>query len=88
MLASKSLNYGELVPLHVTEKQLVYARTYFDEITVAMFNKDREVATFDFELPARFADAGLNANFGSMVQVNGNTVTVTVPPNAFDVLTN
>lgn len=83
-----SLIYGDMEVLKCTSKIFVYIRTYFDELTVAAFNKDTTARTVEFELPARYDGKKLKANFGSKVTVSGSKVTVELPATSFDIITN
>ena len=82
-----SLIYGDTHLLKTTDDQMVFARQYFDEWTIIVFNKSDKAATVSFELPAGFSPSGLNSQFGSKISINGGQVNLTLPGTSFDYLT-
>jgi cyclomaltodextrinase / maltogenic alpha-amylase / neopullulanase len=82
-----SLTYGDTEILHVSDKTFVLARDYFGEITISIFNKNRTATEISFDLPARFVDKNLMANFGGIVKKEGSKMTVKLEATSFDMLT-
>ncbi len=83
-----SLTYGDTELLEVSDKTFALARMYFDELTIAVFNKDDQERTIQLELPERYKRVKLNANFGGKVENEDAGISVTLPPRSFDYLTN
>jgi hypothetical protein len=65
-----------------------FARTYFDKIAVVIFNKSSVPRVIKVSLPDWFAGTSLKANFGSEFEKDGVKVSVTLPANSFEILTN
>lgn len=82
-----SLIYGDFHPLMVEEQAYAYARNYFEEWTIVLFNKSDEERELSLELPASFSEQTLNAEFGAEFNQQGTLMSVTVPANSFEVLT-
>lgn len=83
-----SMTYGDTEILTYDEKSLALARTWFDELSVAVFNKSRELKTITFELPERYAQTELSTYFDGKISREGARVSVELPPWSFDILTN
>jgi glycosidase len=81
-----SLIYGDTEMLYVSPTAFVIARDYFGELTVAVFNKSRQAQNIQFELPPRFAQKTLKANFLGKVNQTGTQVSVALPAVGFDFL--
>jgi cyclomaltodextrinase / maltogenic alpha-amylase / neopullulanase len=81
-----SLIYGDTEILSVSASTLALGRFYFEEATVAVFNKSDKPQKLRFELPARFEGAVLTSQFGNVAAQKGRTVEVELPPNSFDYL--
>ncbi len=79
--------YGDFQTLKVTDEVYVYARSYFDNQAIVFFNKAAEAQTITVDLPNRFAKAVFTTNFGSSMNVSNNSISITVKPFGFDVLT-
>jgi hypothetical protein len=65
----------------------VYARRYFNEITIVAYNKGSNDSSIRFKLPDDFGDTLLNANFGSVVQQQEGKITLILKPYSFEILT-
>lgn len=85
---SMSMIFGDFEPLCVKDNFYAYARTYFDEITIVVFNKSAEPAKVEFEIPDRFADVKLYGNFGADWDLTKNILTLELNGNSFEILTN
>lgn len=83
-----SLIYGDFHPLQVGDHDYAFARNYFDEWTIVLFNKSNEERDITVELPESFPDKTLRVEFGSDCSRDANTLTVTLPANSFEILTN
>jgi glycosidase len=82
------LTFGDYQLLSADEMTYAFARTYFDKIAVVIFNKSSVPRVIKVSLPDWFAGKSLKANFGSEFEKNGVKVSVTLPANSFEILTN
>ncbi|MEI6435153.1 MAG: alpha-amylase family glycosyl hydrolase [Bacteroidota bacterium] len=83
-----ALIYGDFKTLKVNEKSFVYIRSYFDQVVVVIFNKDKSSRKIDIELPTRYADLQLIANFGRKFDLAKGKITLTLEGNSFEILSN
>jgi len=83
-----SLTFGEFTPLITNDKVYAYARTYFDEITIVVFCKDKSLKNIKIKLPERFVNTELKADFGSNFELNKNVLNVEIGENLFEVIEN
>jgi len=81
-----ALTYGSFSTLQVTEKTYVFARQYFDEISIVFFNKDDKPATIEISLPDWMESRQFKANFGNDFKVNENKLSITLAPWSFEIL--
>lgn len=81
------LIYGNYIPLSSDDKTMAFARVYMGEAAVALFNNSREPRTITITLPASINTGGLSPNFGSEMSAEGRTMTVTLAPLSFEILT-
>lgn len=82
-----SLIYGNFTTLRLTDKTYAYARQYFDEISIVIFNKDNNLANFEITLPNWMGSPQLKANFGSSFRVNEGKLFITLAPWSFEIMT-
>jgi len=85
------LRHGQLISLHVSEQQYVYARKSPTGLVVVGLNNDTKPATIEFDVaPVGLTDGAVlvdqlgNAN---QVQVRNRTITVTMPARSGALLT-
>jgi glycosidase len=83
-----ALVYGDFTTLKVNEKVFVYLRSYFDKAVIVIFNKDKSSRKIEFELPARFHKASFIAQFGNKFVLENGKVSMELPGNSFEVITN
>ncbi len=83
-----ALMYGDFEELIQTDKQYVFMRKYFDQVAIVAFNKDPESTAVSIKLPKWIDSEALKAQFGSVVAAKGNTITLTLKGNGFEMLTN
>ena len=83
-----ALIYGDFKTLKVNEKNFVYMRSYFDKVVIVVFNKDKSSRKIDIELPERFSEVQLTANFGRSFTNEKGKLSVTVEGNSFEILSN
>ncbi len=82
------LIYGDFELLYMDKKTLAFARTYFDKIVIVVFNKMSKPLPLSFDLPERFENASLKANFGSQYNLDGTNLKIIMEGNSFEVLIN
>ncbi|KAA3598696.1 MAG: alpha-amlyase [Calditrichaeota bacterium] len=89
------LIYGDLEILECSDKTFVFARTYFDQISIVAFNKDSKSRKIRIKVPERFKGVPLNSNFGSVYGFMGRekaselrNLEIDLQPNSFEILTN
>ncbi|MDR4989009.1 MAG: alpha-amylase family glycosyl hydrolase [Bacteroidales bacterium] len=78
--------YGDFKTLKVSQNEYVYARSYFEEKALVLFNRDREARIISIELPERFTGITYEAQFGHPYIINGNVLEITMKPNSYEVL--
>jgi len=83
-----SITFGEFIPLIVNDKVYAYLRTYFDEIVIVVFCKDKSIKNIEIKLPERFAKAKLKANFGSDIKYKNNVLDVKIDDRLFEIIEN
>jgi glycosidase len=83
-----ALLYGDLHLLESPEHTMVYLRNYFDQTAIAAFNTSTEVVTVSVEIPAHFNIEKIKANFDNIVEINNRIISITLPPDSFEILTN
>lgn len=81
------LTYGDTEVLLADQDQLAFARTWFGELAIAVFNKSGQPATVTVNLPDRYAQSTLQTNFKGQFSKSGTQLTVELPPNSFELLT-
>ncbi len=79
--------YGEFNVLNISHDTYAYARTWFDKISVVVFNKSGDETEVLMELPDRFNGANLKSGFNSAYTISGNQLKVQMKPWSFEVLT-
>ena len=82
-----ALTYGDFHALQIEEKHYVYLRKYFEETAIVLFNKADQEQTLEIGLPEWVDAEDLEAHFGHSFTLKRNTLTVTLPPWSFEILT-
>jgi len=83
---SLALNYGHFEWLKVEDKQLVYARKYFDETAIVILNKEKTSKEIVFDLPLYVNLKAIKANFNSSFSIKDNKLTIKMKPYGFEIL--
>ncbi len=78
--------YGDFQPLSVDQWEYAYARSYFGEKAVVLFNRGNEVRTVVIDLPGRFAGIDYEAHFGHRFSIDGSQLTIDMEPNSYEVM--
>ena len=81
-----SLTYGDTEYIHQTGETFAFARMYFDEITIAAFNKSSQPKTIALTLPTGYKGVKLSPNFKGNLTQEGNQLMLTLPPASYEVL--
>ncbi len=82
-----SLTYGDFRFHTVGEDQLAYSRAYFEDQSIVVFNKADSAQEIDIQLRDEFDYTNLKAHFGHDFRVENGRLYVTLPSNAFEILT-
>jgi len=78
--------YGDFRTLLAEEHAYAYARSYFEQTGIVVFNKSREVKTITITLSPRLAKGAYTAHFRHEFSLEGTTLKLILPPNSFEVL--
>ncbi len=82
-----ALIYGNFIELHIEKDAWAYARNYFNEVAIVVFNRQTTPKTIEIDLPTILQNKQYIANFGQSFNVNNNRLSITIPANGFEVLT-
>ncbi len=83
-----ALMYGDFNPLLVTKMTYAYSRTYFGESAIVIFNRDSKPQTIDFKIPKNMMSLKFWENFGAKCNRELDKITIELPANSFEILTN
>ncbi len=78
--------YGDFQTLDVDQYFYAYARSYFDNKAIMLFNKSNESKTVTVVLPDRLTGAKYNAQFGHDFVINENVLEIVMEPYSYEVL--
>ncbi len=82
-----ALVYGDFNTLQVTEDVYAYARSYFDNHVMVVFNKSKEPQSVTLEIPERFVNESFKAHFGAGFEISEGSIKTEVAPNSFEIFT-
>jgi glycosidase len=82
-----ALLYGDSEVLHLTEKEMVVLRNYFDQTAILFINSSMEEREISLEVPERYHVDNLTDNFGHTHEIDGRVITLNLPPVSFEILT-
>jgi glycosidase len=82
-----ALIYGDYIPVHNEDGIYSYARKYFEEEALVIFNNNNEEKTIGIDLPDLMEFREMEANFGYGFEVNEGVLILTLPPYSFEILT-
>lgn len=83
---SMALMYGDFIELRLDETTWAYARNYFGDVVITVFNKNKEEKEIEVLLPKMMEDKEFKSLFGNNLTINDNILKVTVPENGVEVL--
>ena len=81
------LIYGDFIELYLTNTEWAYARNYFGEIVITVFNRNLEEKEIQIPLPKIMQDKKYETVFGSNFSIENGILTIKVKGNGVDVLT-
>ncbi len=79
--------YGDFNTLEASDEIYAYARTYFDNRAIVVFNKSNQSRTVTLDLPTWFRGVDYQVHFGAAANIETSRLEVSLPPNSFEVLT-
>ena len=82
------LIYGDIFILYSDKESMVYARKYFNEISIIAFNKSSESKLITIDIPDYMTNAEWISHFGNTFTINsGNQLELELKPISFEILT-
>lgn len=81
------LIYGDFIELYLTKTEWAYARNYFGEIVITVFNRNLEEKEIKIPLPKIMLNKNYETTFGSDFSIEDGILTIKVKANGVDVLT-
>ena len=84
--ANIELSYGDFKWLHTEDNVLVYARTYFKDISIIAFNKSEDIKEVQVELPAQYKQTALFDLTQTEIKNTGGFVTISLQPNSYMII--
>lgn len=85
--SNMAMLYGDSEVLHLTGKEMVVLRNYFDQTVILIINNSMEDREISVEVPERYQINNLSGNFGHNYRLEGRTITLRLPPVSFEILT-
>jgi glycosidase len=82
-----ALIYGNFNTLKVSDDEYVFARTYFENRVIIVFNKSDQPRQVSFNLPTWYRGLDYTSNFDCEIQTQSFEMKVTVPAFGFEILT-
>ncbi|MFO7977619.1 MAG: alpha-amylase family glycosyl hydrolase [Bacteroidales bacterium] len=82
-----ALVYGDFKTLQVSDEIWAYGRNYFGESALVLFNRSSLPQEITLELQGALAEKEYQEHFGAFHARIGDTMTVTLDPHSFEVLT-
>jgi glycosidase len=81
-----ALTYGNFTTLQVTEMTYVYARQYFDNCAIVLFNKSDKPVKMTVLLPVWLQNKMMKAEFGHDFSIKENSLMIELKPWSFEIL--
>lgn len=81
------LLYGDFVFHNVSEDVMAYSRGYFNQQAIVLFNKSDDSKTIKVELRDQSDYSKLESQFGNSFEMEEHQLTITLPANSFEILT-
>lgn len=83
---SLALQFGDYSPLLVNDFQFAFARKYFDESVIVVFNKDTKAHTIEIPLDQLSGLKNLHSLMGTEFEIQNQKVLITLEAWSFDLL--
>jgi len=83
-----ALIYGNFMTLQVSDRIYAYARNYFDNSVIVVFNKRNEPVKLTVNLPGWLGAEGMKAGFGNDFAIKDRELSIDLQPWSFEILTN
>lgn len=83
-----ALTYGDMIPLYADDDVMVFVRNYMGNVALVAINKSEQSQAVTIELPLTLDMWDVKANFGNVIKIDGNKVSMTIAPLSFEVATN
>ncbi len=81
-----ALIYGDFMPLLVEQDVYAFARGYFTNRVVVVFNKGNQAKEVNITIPNDYKGKGFTASFGSTFTLTGNKLSLKMVENSFEIL--
>ncbi|MBI9037970.1 MAG: hypothetical protein JEY97_07550 [Bacteroidales bacterium] len=78
--------FGDFETLFVSENNYAFARTYFTDISVVVFNNSNNEKSVTIKIPERFEKTNFKTNFNSEFTFSGTELNVKLPANSFEII--
>jgi len=82
-----ALIYGDFIELKLERDVWVYARNYFGEIVIVVFNRNTQAKEINVTLPKMMNGIDFKATFGNETDIEDNTLNIKLPANGIEILT-
>lgn len=82
-----ALLYGDFCLFEAKANTLTYARKYFDNVVIVLFNNSKEEKSIALNSSTFAPGAVFTARFGSVVDTTNQVLTVKLPGTSFEILT-
>ena len=84
--ANIELSYGDFKWLHTEDNVLVYARTYFKDISIIAFNKSEDIKEVQVELPIHYQQTALFDLTQTEIENTDGFITLSLQPNSYVII--
>ena len=82
------LIYGDMVILYSDNESLVYARKYFDKVSIVAFNKSEKTKEIKINLPEGLNYSDWKANFNNTFTLDNKQLTINLSAFSYEILSN
>lgn len=80
------LVYGDFINLATTSSYTLYARQYFDKVSIVAINNGAETTTITVDVSQLHVKEALKSTFGNAFDLTNQQLTITLPPFSAEVL--